>query len=112
MNGSIGKCPTAWRAERLFRVVASLEGKDLGACLGLTLRPRRLMSSWWETEYDLCRWITMTLRIRCVYVKETLAVRKGRELPNKVSDMILKAVFVFSLGVDLKYGSHARLPAI
>ena len=33
MNGSIGKRPTAWRAERLFRVVVSLEGKDLGRLL-------------------------------------------------------------------------------
>ena len=37
IKGPIGKCPTAWRAERLFRVVASLEGNDLGACLGLTV---------------------------------------------------------------------------
>ena len=43
MNGSIGKRPTAWRAERLFRVVASLEGKDLGACLGLNVAAKALI---------------------------------------------------------------------
>ena len=37
INGSIGKRPTAWRAERLFRVVVILEGTDIGACLGLTV---------------------------------------------------------------------------
>ena len=44
VNDSIGKCPTACRAEKLFRVVVILEGKDLGACLGLTVAAKAAKS--------------------------------------------------------------------
>ena len=47
IKGPIGKCPTAWS------VVASLEGEDLGACLGLTVAAKatRGRQKYWHPSH-------------------------------------------------------------